>query len=210
MHFRISIHLWRRSFFLSVICSFAHLLIHPFTSMTESMNDTTTHTSTIASLYIDALRHNQSLWFRVASNSMLPLLRKDDEVFIEPALAQTIVPGDIAAFETAQGLVIHRIVAIERIQQTSRLLQMSDVEVSPTWVQPQAIVGRVVMVRRGKRQLNLRHPLARWASRVTAAARYRLYIYTKNTPLRLALRIASRLAIHLGDRCIRFCCISQQ
>lgn len=196
-------------FFLSL-----PLPCRPFTSMMEFMNDTTTHASTIASLYIDALRHNQSLWFRVASNSMLPLLRKDDEVFIEPALAQDITSGDIAAFETAQGLVIHRIVAIERTQQTSRLLQMSDVEVAPTWVQPQAIVGRVVMARRqtqrGTRQLNLRHPLARWASRVTAATRYRLYRYTKNTPLRLALRIASRLAIHLGGLCIRSCCAETQ
>lgn len=180
------------------------------TTNITNTNDNPAHASTIASLYIDALRQHESLWFRVASNSMLPLLRKDDEVFIEPTQAQHIAPGDIAAFETSQGLVIHRIVAIEQKQHTIRLLQMSDVEVSPTWVQAQAIVGRVAKVRRGKRILNLRLPLARWASAVTAAIRYWLYKYTKNTPVRLALRIASRLAIHLGGWCIRLCCGTQQ
>src|SRR5579863_3176992 len=91
-------------------------------SLAKRMNDTTPQASTLASLYIEALRQKQPLWFRVASNSMLPLLRKDDSVYIEPAQAEDIRIGDIAAFETSSGLVIHRIVAIEQTQETIRLL----------------------------------------------------------------------------------------
>ncbi|MFL5691813.1 MAG: S24/S26 family peptidase, partial [Ktedonobacteraceae bacterium] len=67
----------------------------------------------IASLFIQALREGQSLWFRVASNSMFPLLRKGDEVFIQPVQACEIRLGEIAAFETSSGLVIHRIISIQ-------------------------------------------------------------------------------------------------
>ncbi len=174
------------------------------------MNNTTLQDATIASLYIEALRQKQPLWFRVASNSMHPLFYKDDSVYIESAQAQDISTGEIAAFETPHGLVIHRIVAIEQISDIIRLLQMSDVEVMPGWVQEQAVVGRVITVGCQGRQLNLRHPIAKWSGKVTAAIRYRLYKYGNNMPLSIVLRIASRLAIHLGYWCIRCCCASPQ
>jgi signal peptidase I len=174
------------------------------------MHETTLQATTIASLYIEALRQKQPLWFRVASNSMHPLFYKDDNVYIEPAQPQDIDTGDIAAFETSHGLVIHRIVAIEQKSDTIRLLQMSDVEVMPSWVQEQAIVGRVVTVRCQGYQLNLRHPIAKWCGKVTATIRYRLYKCRNNMPLSIVLRIASRLAIHLGYWWIRCSCASSQ
>ena len=177
------------------------------------MNNISPQASTVASLYIEALRHNEPLWFRVASNSMLPLLRKDDSVYIEPAQAQDIRIGDIAAFETSSGLVIHRIVSIQQTQKPIRLLQMSDVEVLPTWVKEQAVIGRVVSVRTTRRKnysLDLHHPIARWCGKVTAVIRYRLYTYRNNMPLRTAMRIASRLATHLSYWCIRCSCASPQ
>src|SRR5437588_4936501 len=64
----------------------------------------------IASLYIEAVRQGQSLWFRVASGSMHPTLRIGEQVRIEPAGAEQLCVGEIAAFETAQGLTIHRVV----------------------------------------------------------------------------------------------------
>ncbi len=174
------------------------------------MNDTTLQAATIASLYIEALRQKHSLWFHVASNSMHPLFYKDDNVFIESAQGQDISIGDIAAFETSHGLVIHRIIAIEQDKDSIRLLQMSDVEVRPSWVQEQAVVGRVVTVRYKGYEINLQHPLARWCGKVTAHIRYRLYKYGNTMPLSIVLRIASKLAIHLGYWCIRWCCASSQ
>src|SRR5207248_4792684 len=108
----------------------------------------------IASLFIEAVRQGQPLWFRIASNSMLPLIRVDDTVYIQPTSANEIHVGEIAAFETSAGLMIHRIVSSQQIQGTVRLLQMSDVELLPSWVKEQAIVGKVVFIRRQGTEVN--------------------------------------------------------
>ena len=162
----------------------------------------------IASLFIQAVRQGQSLWFRVASNSMYPLLRRDDTVFIQPASAKDIRAGDIAAFEAGDSLIIHRIVHIQQTADSLRLLQMSDVELLPSWVAEEAVVGKVVTVRRKQRQSDLRHPIAQWGGKVTARIRHRLYLYDKNSPIRLALRACSRLVITFDYWCIRCFCTS--
>lgn len=164
--------------------------------------------SIIASLFIQAIREGHSLWFRVVSNSMNPLLRLGDTVFIEPAQANEIHIGEIAAFETPQGLVIHRIVCQQQREGTIRLLQMSDVELLASWVNEQAIVGRIVRTRRESTEVDMLHPIAKRCGTVTAGIRYKLYLYNKNIPLRMVLRVCSRLIIHAGYWCIRLWCTS--
>ena len=61
--------------------------------MSESNIDQAT---IITSLFIEAVRQGHASWFRVASKSMLPLLRPGDEVYIQPAQAQEIGIGEIA------------------------------------------------------------------------------------------------------------------
>jgi len=162
----------------------------------------------IASLFIQAVRQGQSLWFRVASNSMYPLLRRNDTVFIQPISGKDIRVGDIGAFAASDSLIIHRIVHIQQTAGSLRLLQMSDVELLPSWVNDEAVVGKVVMVRREQRQSDLQHPIAQWGGKVTARIRHRLYLYDKNSPIRLALRACSRLALTFGYWCIRCFCTS--
>ncbi len=162
----------------------------------------------IASLFIQAVRQGQALWFRVASNSMFPLLRRNDTVYVQPATANDIRVGDIAAFESVDNLVIHRIVHIQQTGSAIQLLQMSDVELLPSWVKEPAVVGKVIMIRREKRQTNLLCPIAQWGGKVTAHLRYRLYMYDKNSPLRVVLRACSRLTLFLGYWCIRCFCTS--
>lgn len=169
----------------------------------------TSKAAIITALFIEAVRQGQAAWFRVASQSMLPLLHKGDEVYIQPVLATDITVGEIAAFETSAGLVIHRIVHLQQNAGTLRLLQMSDTELQPSWVKEQAIVGRVVRIRRGERvpyELNLYHPIAQWWGMVTAKIRYRLYLCGRSNPLRIVLRGCSRFCIHVGAWSIRRFC----
>jgi len=156
----------------------------------------------IASLYIQALRAGETLWFQVVSGSMVPTLNVCDSVRIEPVNAKDIHNGDIAAFETDQGLVIHRIVQQERKGASIRLLEMGDVDLRASWVEEQAVVGRVAIVRRSTRQIDLRRPIAKRCGTVTAYVRYRLYLLHTNkkfAALRVTVRKSSRVAVRIGN-----------
>lgn len=164
----------------------------------------------IASLYIEALRQGQSLWFRVISGSMRPLLRVGDSVYIEAAGANALQPGEIAAFETSEGLIIHRIVKT-RVQNAEerrelQLLEIGDVELRARWIAEQAVVGRVVTIRRATQQIDLRHPIAQKCGKGIAFARYRLYsIYLSShfPVIRVSAHKCARLLSRIGYWCIR-------
>src|SRR6185312_2346434 len=165
----------------------------------------------LASLYIDALRQGQPLWFRVVSGSMNPLLRVGDEVRIEPATADRIRAGEIAAFETTDGLVIHRIVRCMQKDTAIQLLEMSDVHLHPNLIEAQAIVGRVILIRRDTRQINLQHPIAQMWGIATAQLRYMfycLYTHSRFNVLQALLHRSSRLVVFIGYWCIRSCSAS--
>lgn len=160
----------------------------------------------IASLYIQALREGETLWFQVVSGSMAPTLNIGDRVRIDPVKAKDIHNGDIAAFETDQGLVIHRIVQQEKKGTSARLLEMGDVNLRATWVEEQAIVGRVAVVHRDTSEVDLQHPIAKRCGTVTAFLRYRLYLLhtiKKFPALQIAVRRCSRLVVRTSYWCIR-------
>ena len=162
--------------------------------------------SIIASLYIEALRAGQPLLFRVVSNSMVPTLRKGDSVYIEPAKAKDIQIGDIAAFETSYGLVIHRIVRTQQTETSVRLLQMADVDLHASWVEEHAIIGRVTSVHRQNRELHLQYPIAQKCGKITAWLRYQLYLSKVYRPLRVCSRFCSRWVVRSGYLWIWYSC----
>jgi signal peptidase I len=186
--------------------------------MPASHEPGTQDTSATDALHIEALRQGQPLWFRVVSDSMDPTLQKGDTVYIVPAQAREIHIGEIAAFGTPQGFVIHRIVRIKESETAPRLLQMADVNVdfrANFWVKEKDIVGRVVAVQRGNLSMDLEQPIAQRWGRVTAQSRYWLYsVYTgKNSGvlsmvLTKALRRCSRLVVQIGAWRIRTRCTS--
>ncbi|HEY6286760.1 MAG TPA: S24/S26 family peptidase [Ktedonobacteraceae bacterium] len=159
----------------------------------------------ISSLYIQALREGEALWFQVASGSMVPTLNVGDKVWIEPAKAIDIHNGEVAAFETAQGLVIHRIVQREHRGTNLRLLEINDVNLSANWIVEQAVVGRVTTIQRGTLEINLQHPVAqRWGS-VTAYLRFKLYLLHTNKKsawLGATVRRCARFTVRFGYWCI--------
>ena len=163
----------------------------------------------IASLYIEALRRGQSLWFRVASGSMHPTLRIGERVRIEPARAEQLCVGEIAAFETAQGLTIHRIVQRQHEGASTRLVEMSDVHLRASRVNEQAVVGRVVAIRQEKHQIDLQHSIAKKCGAVTASLRFRLYqVHTNRKFTRFILSKAARFVVRICSWCVRLCCSS--
>lgn len=166
----------------------------------------------IASLYIEAVRGGQPQWFRVISGSMHPLLRIGEEVRVEPAGAGQIAVGDIAAFETGEGLVIHRIVQRHQGEAGVQLVEMSDVHFRVGQVDAEAVVGRVVAIRRGHTYIDLQRPIAQKCGRVTARVRYRFYTMRSSNKLaQVMVRKSSRLVARLAGWYIRrFCAISRR
>jgi signal peptidase I len=162
--------------------------------------------SIVTSLYIEALRAGQPFTFRVVSNSMIPTLSTGDSVYIEPAKAKEIRVGDIAAFETPHGLVIHRIVRIQQTETSVSLLQMADVDLHASWVEEHAIIGRVISARRQNRAIHLQHPIAQRCGKITARLRYQLYLRKAYTPLGMILRLCSRWVVRSGYLWIRCRC----
>jgi len=164
----------------------------------------------VAALSIEAVRQGHALWFRVASGSMRPLLQIDDAVLIRPARADEIKIGDIAAFTTAKGLLIHRIVHRQQGDTSSRLLQMGDEEVRPGWIEGQTVIGRVVALRRGHTIVDLQHPLARWWNTIIATVRYWRYIIARSPLLHMLARGCTFAVCRVGCCSIHIFCRSSQ
>ena len=165
----------------------------------------------IAELYREALRKGQPLWFCVSSGSMHPLLRIGEEVYIEPATANDLQVGEIAAFETTAGLVIHRIVQRCSGQDGIQFVEMSDTQLRAEPVESKAVIGRVVAIGRGERHIDLQHPIAQKCGRVTARLRYRFYTMRfRNRLTRVIVRKSARLVARLASRFTRRFCASSQ
>lgn len=165
----------------------------------------------IAELYREALRKGQPLWFRVSSSSMHPLLRIGEEVYIEPATAGDLQIGEIAAFETGAGLVIHRIVQRRSDRGGIQLVEMGDTQLRAGSVESGAVIGRVVAIGRGKRRIDLQQPIAQKCGRVTARIRYRFYTMRFSDRLtRVILRKSARLVARLAGWSTRCFCASSQ
>jgi|SRR5579884_3154931 len=166
-----------------------------------------TRARVIDSLYTQAIRHGQSTWFRVASGSMRPLIHRGDSVYIEPV--QAISVGDIAAFETPEGLVIHRIVRYEAGAAGKRYLEMGDMQFSARWFDEQALVGRVTLVRRDTTQIDLRLSIAKRYGKLSAQLRYRLYcLHTYLPLLSVVVRKCATLVARLAYLRMRLAAIS--
>lgn len=164
----------------------------------------------VASLSIEAVQQGHALWFRVASGSMRPLLQIDDAVLIRPARADEIKIGDIAAFTTGEGLLIHRIVHRQQGGTNSRLLQMGDGEVRPGWIEGQTVIGKVVALRRAQTIVDLQHPLARWWNTIIAAVRYWRYAVARSTLLHMLARGCTFAICRMGCCSIYTFCRSSQ
>ncbi len=161
-----------------------------------------TESAVLHSLYIEALRRGHAIWFRVASGSMRPLLRVGDAVHIQPVAPDSLQIGDIAAFETPAGLVVHRIVHILHPPESPfRFIEMGDVSLQASEITEEVIAGRVSAIRRGTLLIDLQKPLAKRWEAVTARLRYRLYSLYKGSryqPVRIVVRRSARLVAHVG------------
>jgi hypothetical protein len=111
---------------------------------------------------------------RLEGRSMVPLVRPDDRVTIQPVSPDLLRCGDLVAVQAGRNLVVHRFVQSRTGPDgIRRLCQKGDN--SPAWsrVDPDAVLGRVTAIHGPERTLQMScrpwiwiNPLAGWLGRL--------------------------------------------
>lgn len=88
---------------------------------------------------------------------MYPTIRENERITVEPVSPQDVKVGDIVLYRSAEGVIAHRVVRLERDEDNGlRFIFRED-----TWgtldepVEAEQILGRVVSVERGGRHIGL-------------------------------------------------------
>lgn len=106
----------------------------------------------IVQLIRQQLANGHSVPLQVSSPSMLPILRPGDTVQVVAARPHELVPGDLVTYQAGEALYTHRLLAEDDGLYQTR----GDNLFYPDRPVPYAaIVGRVALVQRGTRSLNL-------------------------------------------------------
>ena len=113
--------------------------------------------SAVREFQIELLKRERQAWFRILSNSMEPLIRKDDRVRVAAMNASDARTGDIALLCTDGVFVAHRLVRIIRNSDRFHFFQKGDANGSVSPVEEEAIIGKVVAVERKGMVLDLTH-----------------------------------------------------
>jgi hypothetical protein len=121
-----------------------------------------------------ALRAGFAVTLRVRGGSMWPLLWTGQSITVEPAAETSLRRDDIAVFETAHGLVAHRVVAVDPWVTRGDRCRADDVDRS-------ALLGRVRSVRVGSVAIELGGAIGRAWSRLSAGAPGRLTAAIKHS-----------------------------
>jgi len=112
----------------------------------------------IHSILAENYKQTQHASCKVVGNSMFPLIRKGDWIYIEPITENNLQSGDIILFSVNQRFVVHRIVNIENDQLVTKGDWSRSLDPSITKVN---VIGKLVAIKKGKYKLTLNHPFLR-------------------------------------------------
>jgi signal peptidase I len=105
----------------------------------------------------ELLSQGYSVRFRPGGHSMSPTIRDGEAVTVEPIEAGRVRVHDIILYRAARGVIAHRVVRIERSEETGTLFHLrGDGATTPDApVLADQILGRVVRVEREGRAIAL-------------------------------------------------------
>lgn len=135
------------------------------------------HNSTNASIPPEALKAALELWAQAGEthyiplrgSSMLPLLQDGDHVLVSHNRDE-IQFGDIVVFQRVDGLVAHRVLRVDTSGDRRTLRTKGDnaLGLDPK-MNEEELVGKVLLVRRGDRKMNVDTPVWRASGKLIAA-----------------------------------------
>jgi signal peptidase I len=107
----------------------------------------------------EKLGSGREITLRVSGRSMCPLIREGDSIRIERCAPEVLGIGDIITFKRDGAYYTHRLLRIVTRGSVTKLMTKGDneVNVDPP-VSPDQILGRVAVIRKKNRTLNLKTP----------------------------------------------------
>jgi hypothetical protein len=108
-------------------------------------------------LTTELLRDGYGVRFRPKGQSMYPTIRDGETLTIEPVDALAVKRGDILLYETARGLIAHRVVRIGEGKNAARVFVVRGdaADSSAELVEGGQILGRVISLEREGRTIAL-------------------------------------------------------
>ncbi|MDH3598188.1 MAG: signal peptidase I [Candidatus Tectomicrobia bacterium] len=126
------------------------------------------------------LRRGMRVRFAAKGQSMQPVIRDGEVITVTPVAVAEVKQRDILLYRTARGLIAHRVVGIERHpgRAAAFTLRGDAANVCDAPVQAEQILGKVVSVQRGARQMGMAgwhaapwRKIGAWASRLAGRIR---------------------------------------
>ncbi len=86
---------------------------------------------------------------------MAPLIQIKDQIFIKKMSSSQIHSGDIITFWQGSILVTHRVIRKFHRGGNTYFIEKGDVNANYSWISSKALVGKVIRIRKGNREINL-------------------------------------------------------
>jgi signal peptidase len=141
------------------------------------------HTEILCEMSTTLLRRGIRVRFAAKGQSMQPVIRDGEVITVIPVAAAEVKRRDILLYRTPRGLIAHRLVGIKRHQGLAAVFTLRG-DATCTCdapVQAEQILGKVVSVQRGNRDIDMAswpatrgHRIGAWASRLAGRSTSKL------------------------------------
>jgi signal peptidase I len=129
-----------------------------------------TSRSNFLNLSREILKRGALLRFQVPGDSMHPFIQDGDVLMVEPANIAKVGVGEVILYYRAdKRLIAHRIIRINRQGESTVLTTQGDsLDRADPPIQPEQVLGKVIMIERNSRRLRLDRGLMRLSGRLWA------------------------------------------
>lgn len=149
----------------------------------------------------------------VSGNSMTPLIHLGDQVLVSRVASEQIRSGDIVLFKRDGDMIVHRILKRWQTPDGIGFSEKGDNTLTCGLIDADEIIGRVTMVKGGRKMLGFGSPVGRltnlalsvWFYWTTAAVAILRASTSRN--IRRVGRVLSYLVLLSSNVLVRICCV---